>query len=109
MEVMTSMGFGDKWKKWILCCLNLASVLILINGPPTKEFKLGRGVRQGDPLSPFLFILASEGLNILTKSAFEIGYFKGVEVGKDKINITHLQYVDDTMFSVIGAKEMLKT
>ncbi|XP_071700265.1 uncharacterized protein [Rutidosis leptorrhynchoides] len=48
----------------------------------TKEFSLGRGVRQGDPLSPFLFILAAEGLNMLTKSAFERGFFEGVEIGK---------------------------
>ncbi|XP_071713639.1 uncharacterized protein [Rutidosis leptorrhynchoides] len=92
------MEFGEKWKNWILSCLNSASVSILINGSPTKEFRLERGVRQGDPLSPFLFILAAEGLNILTKSAHERGYFKGVEVGKDRVNITHLQYADDTMF-----------
>ncbi|XP_071718102.1 uncharacterized mitochondrial protein AtMg01250-like [Rutidosis leptorrhynchoides] len=106
------MGFGSKWKKWLLSCLTSASVLVLINGSPTKEFSLGRGVRQGYPLSPFLFILAAEGLNILTKSAFEKGYFKGVEVGKNKIDITHLQYADYTMFfgswSKINVKILMK-
>ncbi|XP_071738627.1 uncharacterized protein [Rutidosis leptorrhynchoides] len=70
---MKSMGFGCKWRRWILSCLSSASVSILVNGSPTNEFTLGRGVRQGDPLSPFLFILVAEGLNILTKEAIDRG------------------------------------
>ncbi|XP_071704508.1 uncharacterized protein [Rutidosis leptorrhynchoides] len=80
LEVMKSMGFGCKWMKWILSCLTSASISILVNDAPTNEFSLGRGVRQGYPLSPFLFLLAAEGLNILTKAAIEKGLFKGVEV-----------------------------
>ncbi|XP_071741061.1 uncharacterized protein [Rutidosis leptorrhynchoides] len=98
MEVMSSMGFGSKWCRWILACLKSASISILINGSPTTEFSMGRGVRQGDPLSPFLFILAAEGLNILTKATVDRGIFKGVEIGNDKVVISHLQYADDTIF-----------
>ncbi|XP_071712732.1 uncharacterized protein [Rutidosis leptorrhynchoides] len=67
-----------------MACLQSASISILVNGSPTKEFKLGRGVRQGDPLSPFLFILATEGLNALTKSVLKNNMFEGVEIGRDK-------------------------
>ncbi|XP_071700478.1 uncharacterized protein [Rutidosis leptorrhynchoides] len=98
MEVMKSMGFGDKWRKWIHACLSSASISVLINGSPTNEFKVSRGVRQGDPLSPFLFILAAEGLNILSKAITDSGVFKGVEIGRDKILLSHLQYADDTVF-----------
>ncbi|XP_071705309.1 uncharacterized protein [Rutidosis leptorrhynchoides] len=98
LEVMKSMGFGTKWFSWILACLKSATITILINGSPTREFSIGRGVRQGDPLSPFLFILVAEGLNILTKSAIERNLFKGIEVGKDKVLVSHLQYEDDTIF-----------
>ncbi|XP_071727135.1 uncharacterized protein [Rutidosis leptorrhynchoides] len=96
--VMKSMGFENKWIKWIRACLKSASISILVNGSPTKEFSLGRGVRQGDPLSPFLFILAAEGLNILTKAATEKGLFRGVEIGNDKVLVSHLQFTDDTIF-----------
>ncbi|XP_071729191.1 uncharacterized protein [Rutidosis leptorrhynchoides] len=62
------------------------------------EFKLERGVRQGDPLSPFLFIIAAEGLNVLTKKAVGNNRYIGVEIGSNKIPISHLQYADDTIF-----------
>ncbi|XP_071718269.1 uncharacterized protein [Rutidosis leptorrhynchoides] len=98
MEVMHCMGFGLKWRMWILSCLKSASISILVNGSPTREFHLGRGVRQGNHLSPFLFILATEGLNILTKAALDRGLYQGVKVGNDNVVISHLQYADDTIF-----------
>ncbi|XP_071694498.1 uncharacterized protein [Rutidosis leptorrhynchoides] len=111
MEVMSSMEFGAKWRKWILACLSSASISVLINGSPTREFPIGRGVRQGDPLSPFLFILAAEGLNFLTKAAINRGLFRGVEIGKDKVLVSHLQYADDTMlfrkWSRINARNLI--
>ncbi|XP_071688162.1 uncharacterized mitochondrial protein AtMg01250-like [Rutidosis leptorrhynchoides] len=95
---MEMMGFGPKWRKWISSCLESATISILVNGSPTNEFKLQRGVRQGDPLSPFLFILAAEGLYLLMKAAVRHNMFEGIEVGNDKISISHLQYVDDMIF-----------
>ncbi|XP_071712476.1 uncharacterized mitochondrial protein AtMg01250-like [Rutidosis leptorrhynchoides] len=92
------MGFGVIWRKWILSCLQSATISVLVNGSPTNEFKLKRGVRQGDPLSPFLFILAAEGLNVITKGVVNSNMFKGVEIGSEKIFISHLQYADDTIF-----------
>lgn len=52
LDIMKQMGFGNKWCRWIKTCISSASVSILLNGSPTKEFKLSRGLRQGDPLSP---------------------------------------------------------
>ncbi|XP_071703931.1 uncharacterized protein [Rutidosis leptorrhynchoides] len=84
LEVMKCMGFESRWIKWINACINSTTVSVLINGSPTKEFNLERGIRQGDPLSPFLFILAAEGLNIMVKAAVAKGMYRGVEVGAEK-------------------------
>ncbi|GKD49961.1 reverse transcriptase domain, reverse transcriptase zinc-binding domain protein [Tanacetum coccineum] len=66
-------GFGAKWCKWVESCLRSSTMSILVNESPTKEFSLERGVRQGDPLSPFLFILAAEGLDVIVNEAVQNG------------------------------------
>ncbi|GKA50242.1 hypothetical protein Tco_0743315 [Tanacetum coccineum] len=71
---------------------------VLVNGSPTAEFDLFKGLRQWDPLSPFLFILAMEGLHAFTCKAEEIRLFKGASIGWDNMNISHLMYAEDVIF-----------
>lgn len=66
----------------------------------TGEFGVGRGLRQGDPLSPFLFLIVAKGLNILFKEAICLGLYEGYKVGD--LAISHLQFADDTL--IIGRK-----
>ncbi|PNX58979.1 ribonuclease H, partial [Trifolium pratense] len=100
--VMQKMGFHEKWRRWISECLNTASVSVLVNGSATKEFEMGRGLRQGDPLSPFLFIIAAEGFNMLMKNAVDMGRFAGYKFEGGDLGFSHLQYADDTL--IIGEK-----
>ncbi|PWA63317.1 Transposon TX1 [Artemisia annua] len=98
LDIMKMMGFGLKWCRWVENCLSSSTMSILVNGSPTEEFRLERGVRQGDPLSPFLFIIAAEGLNAIVKEAVAKGIFNGVRVGSNQVVVSHLQYADDTIF-----------
>ncbi|GJZ90239.1 putative RNA-directed DNA polymerase, eukaryota, reverse transcriptase zinc-binding domain protein [Tanacetum coccineum] len=97
-SVMEKLGFGNKWRSWIHGCFSNARSSVLVNGSPTSEFDLYRGLRQGDPLSPFLFILAMEGLHALSCKAEEMGLFKGATFGRDNMNVSYLMYVDDVIF-----------
>ncbi|GKD45668.1 putative RNA-directed DNA polymerase, eukaryota, reverse transcriptase zinc-binding domain protein [Tanacetum coccineum] len=96
-HTMEQMGFTLKWRSWIQGCLNSAYGSVLINGSPTKEFKIQKGLRQGDPLSPFLFILAMEALHVSLEEAKSKNIFEGVKVGYDKVDISNLQFADDAL------------
>jgi len=69
-EVMIKMRFSTFRRKWILECVTTTSSSVLVNGSPTNEFKFERGLRQDNPLSPFLFHLEAEGLSVLCNSSF---------------------------------------
>lgn len=94
---LTQMGFPKLWRSWIMTCVTSAAASILINGTPTIPFRLHRGLRQGDPLSPFLFDLVVETLSLLIEKASGLGLWEGVAVSRDGEKITHLQYADDTI------------
>lgn len=66
-----------------------------------------KGLRQGEPLSLFLYLIVVEGLSILINQAVEAGVLKPSVIEKDKVSISHLQYADDTMFICNGDKENL--
>nr|GFB37596.1 hypothetical protein [Tanacetum cinerariifolium] len=84
------------------------NVAVLVNGSPTEFFPMKRGLRQGDPLSPFLFNIVSEGLNVLLTKAKEAGLFSPVDVGRAKsFPISHLQFADDTLILCEAGRENL--
>jgi len=102
-EVMSKMGFPSLWCKWIKECIGTATTSILVNGSPTDEFALKRGLRQGDPLSPFLFLLAAEGFHVLMESLSHNNLFAGYKVGNNVSTVvSHLQFADDTL--ILGEK-----
>lgn len=67
--MMNKMGFGRTWMRWIKACIFKCHLYILVNGSPTKDFEVGRGLNQGDPLSPFLFMIVEEGLTCMVNKA----------------------------------------
>ncbi|GJU60234.1 putative RNA-directed DNA polymerase, eukaryota, reverse transcriptase zinc-binding domain protein [Tanacetum coccineum] len=99
-STLEQIGFSAKWRNWIHSCLNSVYALVLVNGSPTKEFKIERDLRQGDPLSLFLFILAVEALNVVLLEATNNNVFHGFHIGNEKVHISYLQFADDAL--IIG-------
>lgn len=96
-KVMDRKGFGERWRKWISGCLSSCTFAVIVNGEPKSWFKGERGVRQGDPLSPFLFTIVVDVLSRLVSRAVSNGLVKGLSVGSEGILISHLQFADDTI------------
>lgn len=81
-----------------MTCVTSVSYSYLVNGAAQGKVIPSRGIRQGDPLSPYLFILCTEVLSGLCKKA-QIGDVFGVKVARNCPAINHLLFADDTMFS----------
>jgi len=92
------LGFCGKWIRWIKSCLESSSVSVLVNGSPTSEFCPKRGLRQGDPLAPFLFFIVAEGLAGVVRIIVEKNLVESLEVWVQKVKVNMLQYADDTLF-----------
>jgi len=97
-DMLSRMGFHSKWILWIKGCLVSASVSVLVNGSPTEEFKPSRGLRQGDPLAPFLFLVVVEGLAGLVRQAVKANLYTGLLIGRKEVELCMLQFADDTLF-----------
>ncbi|CAM8948104.1 unnamed protein product [Rhodiola kirilowii] len=99
-KVMRRMGFADLWVDRVMRCVRSVSYVVKVNDQLTEEFKPARGLRQGDPLSPYLFLLCTEVLNAKLLSSLNKGEISGVRIGKLAPVITHLFFADDSMFFI---------
>lgn len=96
LQYMTRrMGFCDKWMGQMDACVFSGQVSVHVNGSPIEEFKLRKGLRQGDPVAKFLFLIVAEGLSSLMTRAVDSEYFYGFDVDQS-CSLCHLQFDDDT-------------
>ncbi|GAU24569.1 hypothetical protein TSUD_149100 [Trifolium subterraneum] len=107
-DVMAFLVEFHGWMKWMRACIFEISMSILVNGSPTEDFKVQKGLRQGDPLSPFLFLIVTEGLTGMVRKAVDIGKFKGYKVN-DSLDFQLLQFADDTILMGEGSWDNLWT
>ncbi|KAK2654365.1 hypothetical protein Ddye_014221 [Dipteronia dyeriana] len=100
VEMLVKMGFGSKWRNWIKGCISIATMSILVNGSPSPPFGIRRGLRQGDPISPFLFNTIVEGLSYIFNKVVDLGLIRGW--------VSHLQFADDTIVFLKPKEEYLE-
>jgi hypothetical protein len=94
-NIMRAMGFPPNTINVIMNCIRIVSFSILINGQPTESFSPNRGIRQGDPLSPYIFIICVAVLSgLITKNLHE-GHIHGVTIATNAPPISHLLYAND--------------
>ena len=89
-KLMKKMGFGDTWTNLMMQCISKATYSVLINGEPYGHIKSTRRMHQGDPLSPYLFLLCTEGFYGLLRKAEENGDIRGVSIYRSAPKLTHL-------------------
>ena len=79
-SVLEKMGFRKKWIRWIKWCVSTARFSVLINGTSSGFIQSSRGLRQGDPISPYLFVVVMEALSCLVKRAVNGGFLSPCQV-----------------------------
>ena len=95
--ILQAFGFSQQWKNWIMELVSGALFSILLNGGPLQPFTPSRGIRQGYPLSPFLFVVMAEGLGRSLAKAKKQNQLKGIKPAHQGPTVMHQQFVDDTM------------
>eukprot|EP00253_Pinus_taeda_P018686 PITA_18686 len=95
-HMLKAFGFCSTWVRWIMSLITSSHFSLLVNGFPSRPFKPSRGIRQGDPLSPFLFVIMAEGLGRHIKQALQSNQLKGISIHNSPAS-SHQQFVDDTM------------
>ncbi|KAF5471044.1 hypothetical protein F2P56_011519 [Juglans regia] len=100
LYILGKHGFGERWCQWIKHCITTVSFSTLINGTPEGFFRSSRGLRQGDPLSPLLFILVMDVLSRMLEGVVDRGFISGFSVGSslhESLSVAHLLFADDTL------------
>lgn len=103
---LRALSILTKFIQWVYQCLSIASFTISINGSSSGYFNSSNGIRQGDPISPYICVLAMESFSRLLLSRYEFGLI-GYHPRTADINLTHLMFADDVLIFFYGSNNSL--
>jgi len=96
-QILLKLGFHEDWVALLMECITIVSYSILVNGEPKGLFRPSRGLRQGDPLSPYLFLFYAEGLNALLQGVALRVEIHGFSICRTGPKLTHLFFADNCL------------
>jgi hypothetical protein len=97
LRAMQCLGFHPMWVTALMRLVTSVSFSVLLNGECLEQFIPSRGIRQGDPISPYLFLSAAEGLSCLLKSRNQSSVLNGIKVALSAPMVSHLLFADDNL------------
>ena len=93
-KIMEKLGFAERWRCLVMKCVTSVNYAIKANRCRMGSITPSRGIHQGDPLSPYLFLLCAEGLSSLIKASVANGVLKGISVCKEGPKLSHIFFVE---------------
>lgn len=94
---MQRMGFANRWISLLMTCMHTVSYAIVVNGQPVGRITPSKGIRQWNPMFPYLFLMCAEALSSLLHHAESSKYFSGVPTSKRGPQLSHLFFADDSL------------
>jgi len=95
-QMFTAFGFCQEWISWIYNLVSTTFLSILVNESTSSTFNPSLGIKQGNPLSPFLYILMAKGLGRIFKTSLFSIKIKGIKIHQNYDPLFHLQFIDNT-------------
>ncbi|XP_028784473.1 uncharacterized protein LOC114740485 [Neltuma alba] len=103
--VMRRMGFGETWIGWVMECVSSVSLDLMVGGRKIADLNMERGIRQGDPLSPYLFIIAADVLSKMVQWHVDNNRLRGIKLANQCPVLSHCFFADDAIFFINARKQ----